>query len=188
MISGLISNSLHFAALTFHALCFHVDIGLREIAQIGKSHASLWSWKYHTPQDIYRIDSKTFTMRRNLLKNVLFIMWFLDFVTVFNQSYTCQNSHYLGRNWVFRPFLIFLCYNSLPRSKEILPPLLSELSTSLRTWLVPKVTLAYFSICSKHVTTCSPWLLIWKPWYVGHVSDMYLIQIFGYRFVPLYGI
>ena len=40
-------------------------------------------------------------------------MWFLDFVIVFNQSYNCQNSHYLGRNRVFRPFLIFLCYNSL---------------------------------------------------------------------------
>ena len=25
-------------------------------------------------------------------------MWFQDFVTVFNQSYNCQTSHYLGRN------------------------------------------------------------------------------------------
>ena len=38
---------------------------------------------------------------------------FLDFVTVFNQSYNCQSSHYLGKNRVFRPSLIFLCYNSL---------------------------------------------------------------------------
>ena len=40
-------------------------------------------------------------------------MWFLNFVTVFNYSYNCQNSPYLGRNRVFKPFLIFLCYNSL---------------------------------------------------------------------------
>ena len=40
-------------------------------------------------------------------------MRFLDFVTVCNQSYNCQNSHYLGRNRVFRPFLKFLCYNFL---------------------------------------------------------------------------
>ena len=52
-------------------------------------------------------------------KNVLFTMWFLDFVTVFKESYNCQNSHYLGRNRVFRPFLIFLCYNSLPPSITI---------------------------------------------------------------------
>ena len=41
-------------------------------------------------------------------------MWFLYFVTVFKKSYICQKSRYLGRNRVFRPFLIFLCYNSLP--------------------------------------------------------------------------
>ena len=46
-------------------------------------------------------------------KNGLFTMWFIDFVTVFDQSYNCQKSHYLGRNQVFRPFLIFICYNSL---------------------------------------------------------------------------
>ena len=28
----------------------------------------------------------------------MFTMWFQDFVTVFNQSYNCQTSHYLGRN------------------------------------------------------------------------------------------
>ena len=27
-------------------------------------------------------------------------------LTVFNQSYNCQTSHYLGRNWVPKPFLI----------------------------------------------------------------------------------
>ena len=42
-----------------------------------------------------------------------YCMWFLVFVTVFNQSYNCQKCHYLGSNRVFRPFLIFLCYNSL---------------------------------------------------------------------------
>ena len=31
-------------------------------------------------------------------KKNLFTMWFQDFVTVFNQSYNCQTSHYLGRN------------------------------------------------------------------------------------------
>ena len=49
-------------------------------------------------------------------KNGLFTMWFIDFVTVFNWSYNCQKSHYLDRNWVLRPFLIFLCYNSLCKS------------------------------------------------------------------------
>ena len=44
-------------------------------------------------------------------------MRFLDFVTVFNQSYKCQTSHCLGRNQVFRSFMIFLCYNSLHMSK-----------------------------------------------------------------------
>ena len=39
-------------------------------------------------------------------KNVLFTMWFLDFVTAFNQSYNCQTSHYLGRNWLPKPVLI----------------------------------------------------------------------------------
>ena len=37
-------------------------------------------------------------------KNVLFTMWFQD--SVFNQSYNCQTSHYLGRNWLLKPFLI----------------------------------------------------------------------------------
>ena len=27
-------------------------------------------------------------------------------LTVFNQSYNCQTSHYLGRNWLPKPFLI----------------------------------------------------------------------------------
>ena len=31
-------------------------------------------------------------------KNVLFTMWFPNFVTDFNQSYNCQTSHYPGRN------------------------------------------------------------------------------------------
>ena len=31
-------------------------------------------------------------------KKKMFTMWFQDFVTVFNQSYNCQTSHYLGRN------------------------------------------------------------------------------------------
>ena len=52
-------------------------------------------------------------------KNVLFTMWFLDFVKVFNYSYNCQNSHYLSRKQVFRPSLIFLCYNSLACCKEM---------------------------------------------------------------------
>ena len=47
------------------------------------------------------------------MKNVMFTMWFLDFVTVFNLSYNYQNTHYLCRNQVFRPFLTFLYYNSL---------------------------------------------------------------------------
>ena len=41
-------------------------------------------------------------------KNVLFTMWFLDFVTVFNQSYNCQTSHYLGRNRLPKPRLAVL--------------------------------------------------------------------------------
>ena len=42
-------------------------------------------------------------------KNVLFTIWFLQFITVFNLSYNCQNSHYLGRHWVLTPSFIFLC-------------------------------------------------------------------------------
>ena len=34
-------------------------------------------------------------------------------LTVFNQSYNCQTSHYLGRNWLPKPFLI------LPSLKEM---------------------------------------------------------------------
>ena len=41
-------------------------------------------------------------------KNVLFTMWFQDFVTVFNQSYNCQTSHYLGRNQLPNAFLMLL--------------------------------------------------------------------------------
>ena len=41
-------------------------------------------------------------------KNGLFTMWFLDFVTVFNQSYNCQTSHYLGRNRLPEPLLLLL--------------------------------------------------------------------------------
>ena len=40
--------------------------------------------------------------------NVLFTMWFHDFVTVFNQSYNCQTSHYLGRNQLPNAFLMLL--------------------------------------------------------------------------------
>ena len=35
-------------------------------------------------------------------------MWFLDFVTVFDQSYNCQTSHYLGRNRLPEPLLFLL--------------------------------------------------------------------------------
>ena len=68
-------------------------------------------------------------------KNVLFTMWFLDFVTVFKESYNCQNSHYLGRNRVFRPFLTFLCYNSLVQTYRLI---------LLNKWLCQK-TLHHFS-------------------------------------------
>ena len=87
-------------------------------------------------------------------KNVLFTMWFLDFVTVFNQSYNCQNSHYLGRNRVFRPFLIFLCYNSLPMtmcklSSEHLPTL-----SCPRSYWMTSSCYGYFRIC---VFTLNVW-------------------------------
>ena len=39
-------------------------------------------------------------------KNVLFTMWFLDFVTVFKESYNCQTSHNLGRNQLPKPLLL----------------------------------------------------------------------------------
>ena len=61
-------------------------------------------------------------------KNVLFTVWFQDFVTVFNQSYNCQTSHYLGRNRLPNACLIVLSYlvfgctnrNSFPRDLYIL--------------------------------------------------------------------
>ena len=43
-------------------------------------------------------------------KNVLFTVWFQNFVTVFNQSYNCQTSHYLGRNRLPNTCLIVLSY------------------------------------------------------------------------------
>ena len=43
-------------------------------------------------------------------KNVLFTMWFPNFVTDFNQSYNCQTSHYLGRNRLPNACLIVLSY------------------------------------------------------------------------------
>ena len=42
------------------------------------------------------------------MKKKLFTMWFQDFVTVFNQSYNCQTSHYLGRNRLPEPLLLLL--------------------------------------------------------------------------------
>ena len=45
-------------------------------------------------------------------------MWFLDFVTVFNQSYNCQTSHYLGRNWLPEPLLLLL---SLGEAESTVP-------------------------------------------------------------------
>ena len=39
-------------------------------------------------------------------KNVLFTMCFLDFVTVFKESYNCQTSHNLGRNQLPKPLLL----------------------------------------------------------------------------------
>ena len=33
-------------------------------------------------------------------------MWFLDFVTVFKESYNCQTSHNLGRNQLPKPLLL----------------------------------------------------------------------------------
>ena len=38
-------------------------------------------------------------------------MWFLDFVTVFKESYNCQTSHNLGRNQLPKPLLLPLASN-----------------------------------------------------------------------------
>ena len=43
-------------------------------------------------------------------KNVLYTVWFLDFVTVFKESYNCQTSHYLGRNRLPNACLVVLSY------------------------------------------------------------------------------
>ena len=66
-------------------------------------------------------------------KNVLFTMWFLDFVTVFNQSYNCQTSHYLGRNRLPKPFLIL---PSLVSTLEKETFLLFSLTFSLTLFLL----------------------------------------------------
>ena len=43
-------------------------------------------------------------------------MWFLDFVTVFIQSYNCQTSHYLGRNRLPKPLLLLLSLGLMVKS------------------------------------------------------------------------
>ena len=55
-------------------------------------------------------------------------------LTVFNQSYNCQTSHYLGRNWLPKPFLILpslfitmLCESDFGQTFSKLGPTLEKL-------------------------------------------------------------
>ena len=74
-------------------------------------------------------------------------MWFLDFVTVFKESYKCQTSHNLGRDQLPKPLLLPLgCYISMTLNifTEKGTPFFLGIFFPLKSWLFHIHDLGYF--------------------------------------------
>ena len=109
-------------------------------------------------------------------KNVLYTVWFLDFVTVFKESYNCQTSHYLGRNrlpnacLVVLSYLVFeLYFHCKKRRKKIWVPWGNFLDKFLTGRLKTKIWLGYY-VCNHQDS--GAYLYLHKKAFLWHESKL----------------
>ena len=85
-------------------------------------------------------------------------------LTVFNQSYNCQSSHYLGRNWLLKPFLILpsLTRDTSPRNLCIMTLTNIEENKKYGQYLnISKNNLNLIDRKLKNIDKCSRSLYVW---------------------------